>query len=95
MLAQVIGRIGPVKFAPSETSLSHADALMAARTHGVHTLGGCMIRWRSTDIMIGREAAALDGVPPMPLVRTSSGSLIAVASTRLGHGHSWIGSSMP
>ena len=72
VLAQVMARIGPVKFAPSETSLSHADALMAARTHGGHTLGGCMIRWRGSDIMIGREAAALDGVPPMPLARTGS-----------------------
>jgi hypothetical protein len=31
-----------------------------------------MIRWRGSDIMIGREAAALDGVPPMPLARTGS-----------------------
>ena len=31
-----------------------------------------MIRWRGSDIMIGREAVALDAVSPLPLARNGS-----------------------
>ena len=31
-----------------------------------------MIRWRANEIMVGREAAALDASPPVPLARTGS-----------------------
>ena len=69
VLRHVMARMGPVKFAPPETSLTHATALIAARGSGGHTLGGCMIRWRANEIMIGREVAALDALPPVPLAR--------------------------
>lgn len=72
VLAHVMARMGPVKFAPSETSLTHAAGLIAARASGGHTLGGCMIRWRANEIMVGREAAALDAVPPVAFTRTGS-----------------------
>ena len=67
-----MARMGPVKFAPPEKSLAHAAGLIAARASGGHTLGGCMIRWRANEIMVGREAAALDASPPVPLARTGS-----------------------
>ena len=31
-----------------------------------------MIRWRANEIMVGREAAALDASPPVPLARAGS-----------------------
>ena len=31
-----------------------------------------MIRWRANEIMIGREVAALDALPPVPLARGGS-----------------------
>ena len=72
VLRHVMARMGPVKFAPPEKSLAHAVGLIAARASGGHTLGGCMIRWRANEIMVGREAAALDASPPVPLARTGS-----------------------
>ena len=72
VLRHVMARMGPVKFAPPEKSLAHAAGLIAARASGGHTLGGCMIRWRANEIMVGREAAALDASPPVPLARTGS-----------------------
>ena len=72
VLRHVMARMGPVKFAPPETSLTHATALIAARGSGGHTLGGCMIRWRANEIMIGREVAALDALPPVLLARGGS-----------------------
>ena len=72
VLRHVMARMGPVKFAPPEKSLAQAAGLIAARASGGHTLGGCMIRWRANEIMVGREAAALDASPPVPLARTGS-----------------------
>ena len=72
VLRHVMARMGPVKFAPPEKSLAHAAGLIAARASGGHTLGGCMIRWRANEIMVGREADALDASPPVPLARTGS-----------------------
>ena len=72
VLRHVMSRMGPVKFAPPETSLTHATELIAARSYGGHTLGGCMMRWRANEIMIGREIAALDALPPVPLARGGS-----------------------
>ena len=36
VLAHVMARMGPVKFAPSETSLTHAAGLIAARAGRAH-----------------------------------------------------------
>jgi tRNA(Ile)-lysidine synthase len=69
VLRAVMACMGPVKFAPPEPSISHADGLIAARAHGGHTLGGCMIRWRADEIMIGRELAAVNAARPVPLTR--------------------------
>ena len=72
VLRHVMARMGPVKFAPPEKSLAHAAGLIAARASGGHTLGGCIIRWRANEIMVGREAAALGASQPVLLTRNGT-----------------------
>ena len=67
ILRHIMSRMGPVRFAPAEHSVGYLVAAIAAQPHGAQTLGGCIVRWRSGDVMVGREAAAVTAQARMPL----------------------------